>query len=327
METKICKICGIEKELDQFRKRDKWYLNVCKQCENEQCKKRSKEKREQYSVAQKKYREEHKEHYRELSNKYYENNREKILEQQKNLTTKHKELNDEVYQKRKEYKKKYREEHKEEIAAQLAGWRENNQNKIKKYRVEHSVEIKEYMDKYRKENVVELSEWRKKCRAKNIKRIKEYMDDYRKENKETIKEYNQKYKEENKERLMKHAVEYARVKRQTDPMYKLKIQVRNLIRGSFSRKGSEKKKKTEELLGCTLDYFANHLLETYFENYGKEWDGLEEVHIDHIIPLAVAKNEEEIIKLCHYSNLQLLTAKDNLEKKDRLDWQIGDDNN
>ena len=41
METKICKICGIEKELDQFRKRDKWYLNVCKQCENEQCKKRS----------------------------------------------------------------------------------------------------------------------------------------------------------------------------------------------------------------------------------------------------------------------------------------------
>ena len=46
----------------------------------------------------------------------------------------HKELNDDVYKKRKEYKKNYREEHKEEIAIQLAEWRENNQDKIKQYR-------------------------------------------------------------------------------------------------------------------------------------------------------------------------------------------------
>ena len=322
METKICKVCGIEKELNQFRKRDKWYLNVCKQCENEQCKKRSKEKREQYSVAQKKYREEHKEHYREYNNKYYENNRERILEQQKNLMAKHKELNDEVYKKRKKYKKEYREEHKEEIVAQLAEWRKNNQDKIKQYRKDHSDEIKEYMDKYRKDNIEELAQWRKHYRAKNIKRIKEYMSKYREDNKDQIKEYNKNYKEDNKERLMKHAVEYAKIKRQTDPMYKLKVQVRNLIRGSFNRKGSVKKKRTEELLGCTLDFFANHLLETYYDNYGIEWDGIEDVHIDHIVPLSSATTEREIIKLCHYSNLQLLKAKDNLEKRDSLDWKL-----
>ena len=105
-------------------------------------------------------------------------------------------------------------------------------------------------------------------------------------------------------------------------MFKLKVQVRNLIRGSFNRKGAVKKRKTEQLLGCTLDFFANYLLETYYNNYGEEWDGIEEVHIDHIVPLAVATTEDEIIKLCHYSNLQLLKAKDNLEKRDKTDWNL-----
>ena len=43
------------------------------------------------------------------------------------------------------------------------------------------------------------------------------------------------------------------------------------------------------------------------ENHG-EW------HLDHIIPLAIAKTEEEIIKLNHYTNFQPLWAIDNLKK-------------
>jgi hypothetical protein len=39
-----------------------------------------------------------------------------------------------------------------------------------------------------------------------------------------------------------------------------------------------------------------------------------EIHVDHIKPLASAKKEEELISLCHYTNLQPLWCLDNLSK-------------
>ena len=94
---------------------------------------------------------------------------------------------------------------------------------------------------------------------------------------------------------------------------------------SFRRRGLQKKGKTEEIVGCDFKMFNDYLLNTFKNNYGYEYDGKEEVHVDHIIPLATATTEEEIIKLCHYTNLQLLKAKDNLDKKDKLDWQLKND--
>lgn len=48
-----------------------------------------------------------------------------------------------------------------------------------------------------------------------------------------------------------------------------------------------------------------------WNNYGIYW------HIDHIIPLASAKNIEELYKLNHYTNLQPLEAKENMRKGSR----------
>lgn len=44
------------------------------------------------------------------------------------------------------------------------------------------------------------------------------------------------------------------------------------------------------------------------------WDNYGEWHIDHIKPLAIAKNKKEIECLFNYKNLQPLWAKDNLSK-------------
>ena len=49
---------------------------------------------------------------------------------------------------------------------------------------------------------------------------------------------------------------------------------------------------------------------------GMSWDNhtVNGWHIDHVIPLASAKTEEEIYKLNHYTNLQPLWWYDNLSK-------------
>ena len=47
------------------------------------------------------------------------------------------------------------------------------------------------------------------------------------------------------------------------------------------------------------------------------WDNAGKWHLDHIIPISSAKNEEDIIKLNHYTNFQPLWAIDNLTKGNR----------
>jgi hypothetical protein len=48
------------------------------------------------------------------------------------------------------------------------------------------------------------------------------------------------------------------------------------------------------------------------------WENRNEWHIDHIVPLSSAKTEDEVYGLCHYTNLQPLWAKDNLQKSNKL---------
>ena len=110
-----------------------------------------------------------------------------------------------------------------------------------------------------------------------------------------------------------------------DYIYKFKSQIRRMINNSFRRNGHTKNEKTEKIIGCTIDYFIEYLLQTYRANYGYEWDNKEKIDIDHIIPLATANTEQEVYKLCHYTNLQLLRANDNLKKSNKLDWKLNNE--
>jgi hypothetical protein len=102
----------------------------------------------------------------------------------------------------------------------------------------------------------------------------------------------------------------------TNPMNCLKERCRNRTSAYFKWQGRTKNKTTKELLGCEWEILKTHI-ESQFKD-GMSWTNKEEWHIDHIIPLASAKTKQEILKLCHYSNLQPLLALDNLKKGSKI---------
>ena len=180
---------------------------------------------------------------------------------------------------------------------------------IKEFRKSYSSLRKKYYcrNKCKEWERKEKNEYNRKKYNNGGKEIdKKYHDEHRDFYREYNKEYYQKHKEEiNKKRKQR---------KKNDKIFYLTINMRKSILNSFQRKGYNKNNKTEKIIGLNKDEFVRHLLKTFISNYGYEWDGKEPVHIDHIIPLATAKTEDEVIKLCHYTNLQLLKAKDNLEK-------------
>lgn len=76
------------------------------------------------------------------------------------------------------------------------------------------------------------------------------------------------------------------------------------------------------MLGCDWPTLKAHI-ESQFTG-GMSWGRFAEIHIDHIVPLSSAKNEQELEALCHYTNLQPLWAKDNQRKGCKPDYLMVD---
>lgn len=142
---------------------------------------------------------------------------------------------------------------------------------------------------------------------------KEYNDGY-------YKDYNKKYWKEHKEEEIARHKKYAKNRKKTDDSFRLKEQARSLICNSFKRRGKRKESSLREITGLSAEELRCYLLKTFFNRYGYEWDGKESVHIDHIIPISLADTKEEIMKLCNYTNLQLLKEKDNREKAAKISF-------
>ena len=222
---------------------------------------------------------------------------------------------------RNKYLREYSKQHSQELKEYRDNYYQNNKEEKLKYQKQYSINNKEkistHQKKYREEHHEEIHNYKVNYYKENKDAVSEKNRNYYFKNSNTIKEYNKKYAKENREKIN----QYIKDRKSKDTLFKLKLQVRNMLWESFNRKGNKKNYSGEKLLGCKWEYFINHLLETYKDRYGYEWDGKEDVHIDHIVPLATAKSEKEIIELCNYTNLQLLKGKDNLEKGAKIDWE------
>ena len=188
----------------------------------------------------------------------------------------------------------------------------------KRYEKNKSIRLKQAA-KYREEHREELIKYFRERYKNNRKEILEKQKDYASKHREERRQYLKDYYRKNKKRLAKQNYERQRERAKNDSTYKLKRQIGLLLWRSFNQKEYIKPVRSEEILGCTRDFFVKYLKQTWLDEYGVEWTG-QPCHIDHIVPLATAHTVEDVYRLCHYTNLRLLTPEDNMDKSDSLNW-------
>lgn len=164
------------------------------------------------------------------------------------------------------------------------------------YRVKNGKSLKEKRIKHYKSIADKLKIWGQKSNANTKKK--------RTENPNFDKDYRNKNN-------VRHMTKY-----RNDPLYKLIHRLRGRISCGIKKK--YKNLRSASYLGCSLVELRAYM-ESKFQP-GMTWEnhGNYGWHIDHIIPLDSANTEEEAFKLCHYTNLQPLWAKENLSKSNKL---------
>ena len=106
--------------------------------------------------------------------------------------------------------------------------------------------------------------------------------------------------------------------------YKLKKKLANGLRNRLKNAlhGNYKSGSAVRDLGCSIEELKQRLEKQFYTNSETgemmTWDnyGYRGWHVDHIIPLASfdLTKREQLLKACHYTNLQPLWAKENLSK-------------
>ena len=166
----------------------------------------------------------------------------------------------------------------------------------------------------------------KHCEKEYRKNNPHVVANYREKNKEILKENAKKSRERDRDKINKHKRDKYNSVLKHDINYTTKSGIKSLIRGSIksASKGKIKKsKRTEEILGCSIEEFKSHIEKQFlnwmsWENYGNYCKGLEfncSWDLDHIIPITTAKNEEQLYILNHWSNFQPLCSKINRDIK------------
>jgi hypothetical protein len=168
-----------------------------------------------------------------------------------------------------------------------------------------------------------LSQYHKNYYIKNVDKLKnktsefrnnnpDYMKNWRKNNSEKVTNQKINWYSKNKNKIN----ENERNRRKNDIEYKIKKNLRRRVNQVITR--DCKNTGTIELLGCSTYDFLKYMESKFID--GMNWDNYGQWHIDHIKPCSsfdLTNLKQQ--KLCfHYSNLQPLWAKDNINKSDKI---------
>lgn len=205
--------------------------------------------------------------------------------------------------------KEYREENPEKVAATKRRCYEAKKE-------EYLAKNKQYYQENREQALARHAEYRAKNRAK----IRARDNAYKRANRKELSKKQVEYQRRVADRLNEYSRNYVRERRKRDKLYALRTNIRGRFRYELAKRGETKQIKANKYLGCTWLELREYL-ESQFAN-GMTWDNYGEWHVDHIVPLAIAENREQLIKLCHYSNLRPLWAFDNISKGAKLPDEI-----
>lgn len=283
---KICRKCGICKGPELFPVKRSARDGLASQCKD--CK----------SVADREYRKSNRDKVRKYAAAYYQENKEILLS--KNA--------------------QYRAENSDAINAKRAEYRSLNKKKIAiadaQYAVRNRERIKSYKNEWYERNKSHLNAKSAIYHRENAESIRQKKARYRAENSEKIKAALAAWRASNKG----YQAAYTRSRYREDYIYSVSVNVRNRINRAIYQNGYSKISKSAEILGCKYSDLVIHLQRQFKD--GMSWSNRGEWHIDHIVPLASAKTEEELLALCHHTNLQPLWAADNLSKGAKMPNEI-----
>ena len=101
--------------------------------------------------------------------------------------------------------------------------------------------------------------------------------------------------------------EYNRNKYKNDPIFKLKLILRNTIKNQLKLKDGFKPDKTLNILGCPLEEFRNYIGKQFYPemNWGNHGIVWEIDHIKECFRFDLSK-EEEVRECFHYTNMRPL---------------------
>lgn len=153
---------------------------------------------------------------------------------------------------------------------------------------------------------------KQKHRKENPEKYKQQTKKYYLKTKDIQAEKKKKWISENREKYNS----YWTNRKKNDEVFKLVMGMRSRIWKYSTLLNITKKNKTFEIVGCSPQELKEHLEKQFVA--GMNWENRTEWHIDHIVPLSSAKTEEELYKLCHYTNLQPLWAEENLKKSNKI---------
>lgn len=132
------------------------------------------------------------------------------------------------------------------------------------------------------------------------------------------------YRKENREAINERARINGKIRRKTDPLFAIKVQLGNRL-GDAVRNGQKAGSGVRDL-GCSIEELKSHL-ESKFRD-GMTWEnrghGKGKWNIDHIIPLAAfdLTQRQHVVLACNYLNLQPLWHEENMSKGDKLDFRL-----